>query len=1103
MACASAADNITDIEVTQTDAVDAGNFSELNRAIAENDQLTLTKNYTYSPEGDVDFKKGIEITKDNYVIDGNGFTINGAGQARIFNIAADNVTLKNINFINGNCYEYYSGNGGAIYWNGNGGLVSGCSFADNYAYKGGAIYWKDSNNSMISNTRFERNDVSYFGGAVCLSGSDNLNFYNCSFDQNKGGYYGAAIYVGDEGKCFNTTVSGCRFTNSSGYSNIYGGAIFWKSGPNGVICNSTFIANTAYYGGAIQWGYRYNSQQSPNGRIYNCTFAANSASYGADIYWETSDNGEVFNCNFLNNTYGYYGGSIYWTQSVNGSVHDCSFKDYSGSQGGAIKWEYGDFSKDGSIYNCTFINIHVSGNAGAVYFHSDGGSITNCTFINVTGNNDHGGVIYMGGSGCILSGCRFINASSGAGGGAIWFVSRSGLITDCSFVNCNCSYDYGGAIRWDGDDGVLSNCIFINNTSPLYNGGALSWDNGNHATIFNCTFIGNRAEGQGGDYRGYGGAIFGRPENSLISQCTFIGNYAGWNGGGVSWTSSSNVTISNCTFENNSAKMSGGAINGLNSDGSVSNCIFINNTAGENGGAVNFNSVGIVNGSFFTYNTAVKGSAIYAATGVLRVENSIFLNNKAESLNLFLYNESLLRFYLLAGDWYVNAISADELEYSNVTYWNGTVANTDDTEIIIYCQGINITVEVYDCDNNLVDNFTAPANTYGDVFYNMYHLADGNYTLKAYHAEDAYYTYIETEGNFTLKRNSTLVEINMADRTEFLYVKNYNVTFGVVNRTNVRVIITDKAGNVVLNITPDGNNVTFTLLPDDGYYNLTVFNDGNESYAPGTDSKLFKILRVQAEAGDARYGLNDNYAYQAKLTDGAGNPISNATVTFKVNGQTCNATTDAEGIANFTFTAPVGTYDMTIESPYTESLTRTVSVVSRIVDAKDLTMDYDSGKFRVQVLGDDANPAEGVFIKMAVNGVTYNVKTDKNGYATLPIELRPKTYIITSTYKATTVKNTIKVKFTLKAKKTFKVKKTSKKLVLKATLKWSSGKAIVGKKIIIKFKGKKYTVKTNSKGIAKKVLTKKVIKKLKKGKTYKASINYKNETAITKIKVRR
>ena len=155
-------------------------------------------------------------------------------------------------------------------------------------------------------------------------------------------------------------------------------------------------------------------------------------------------------------------------------------------------------------------------------------------------------------------------------------------------------------------------------------------------------------------------------------------------------------------------------------------------------------------------------------------------------------------------------------------------------------------------------------------------------------------------------------------------------------------------------------------------------------------------------------------------------------------------------------------------------------------------MDFtDGSKFVVKVIGDDGNIApEGEIIDITANGVHYVAKVDKKGYASLTIKLLPKKYTITTEYKGFKTFNKLVVKQILKAvKKTTKVKK-GKKLVLKATLKWSNGKAIKGKVIKFKFKGKTYKAKTNKKGLAKVTIKKKVTKKLKKGKKYKATIIY-------------
>jgi invasion protein IalB len=70
-------------------------------------------------------------------------------------------------------------------------------------------------------------------------------------------------------------------------------------------------------------------------------------------------------------------------------------------------------------------------------------------------------------------------------------------------------------------------------------------------------------------------------------------------------------------------------------------------------------------------------------------------------------------------------------------------------------------------------------------------------------------------------------------------------------------------------------------------------------------------------------------------------------------------------------------------------------------------------------------------------------------------------------------------------------------------LKWSNGKAIKGKKVVVKIKGKKYKAKTSKKGIATIKVKKSLIKKLKKGKSYSFTAKYVDETAKGKVKVKK
>ena len=138
---------------------------------------------------------------------------------------------------------------------------------------------------------------------------------------------------------------------------------------------------------------------------------------------------------------------------------------------------------------------------------------------------------------------------------------------------------------------------------------------------------------------------------------------------------------------------------------------------------------------------------------------------------------------------------------------------------------------------------------------------------------------------------------------------------------------------------------------------------------------------------------------------------------------------------------------------------------TKLLEIKDLKKYFTSGKsFKVRILGAGGKVVgAGKLVKFKVNGVTYNVKTDKNGYASLKITLNPKKYTITTEYNGFKVSNKITVKKILFAKN---ISKKSKKIKFSAKLLTSKGKPAKSKKITFKFKNKKYVAKTNKKGVA-------------------------------------
>ena len=150
-----------------------GTFTELANEIANsNGELNLTKDYTYVAD-DSSYKNGIKIDK-TIAINGNGFTISGNNQARIFNVTASNVVLNNICFEN----AFASNDGGAIHWRGENGILANCSFVNSFSSSskdnhGGAVYWSGvsgvlANCSFVNSTVISSSGFGYSQGCCLL-----------------------------------------------------------------------------------------------------------------------------------------------------------------------------------------------------------------------------------------------------------------------------------------------------------------------------------------------------------------------------------------------------------------------------------------------------------------------------------------------------------------------------------------------------------------------------------------------------------------------------------------------------------------------------------------------------------------------------------------------------------------------------------------------------------------------------------------------------------------------------------------------------------------------------------------------------------------------
>ena len=187
--------DVEPVDATLTVTTDGTTFTDLNELINgnSNDTITLDKNYAYNPDIDSDFKNGVKIYRTVTII-GNGYTIDGAGQARILDLQQGKTTLKNITFKNGSQSYFYGG--GAIRCVA---LVeiTNCTFINNHAPSGGAVQLQGWDN-VISDCVFIGNTADR-GAAIELSAAAYNTITGCVFYDND---------------IFGSQANGCEINNN-------------------------------------------------------------------------------------------------------------------------------------------------------------------------------------------------------------------------------------------------------------------------------------------------------------------------------------------------------------------------------------------------------------------------------------------------------------------------------------------------------------------------------------------------------------------------------------------------------------------------------------------------------------------------------------------------------------------------------------------------------------------------------------------------------------------------------------------------------------------------------------------------------------------------
>ena len=361
---------------------------------------------------------------------------------------------------------------------------------------------------------------------------------------------------------------------------------------------------------------------------------------------------------------------------------------------------------------------------------------------------------------------------------------------------------------------------------------------------------------------------------------------------------------------------------------------------------------------------------------------------------------------------------------------------------------------------------------YGMASVTISDLANGTYSVDAFYNGDDIYAPIKNSTAFTVSKVS---DYNMTvDIADIVKGENATITVSVPEDGTGSVIVTingtDYKGTVV-------NGTAKVIIPglDEGTYKVVTFYTGDNKYdsmvANGTIT-VNKNTRTTLIMDDVVKYFGGSQKLIAKLVDGFGNPIANATVYFTINGGVYARITDENGTASIAIRLLPGEYKASAlfngTDDYDVTSVNASVLVKNTILGNDTTLYFRNGtQYVAKFLDSNGKALANTDVKFNINGVFYTRVTDENGIARLNIRLDPASYIITAYNPVTGEQkaNNITVLPRIIAKDlSMKYLDGS---TFNATLVDGQGKAISGVNITFNINGVFYHRTTNADGVTK------------------------------------
>ena len=1039
----------------------------------------IQNNYKFDNSSDLMYVNGINITKDNYVINGNNHVIDCNNQARAFTINASNVVINNLIIKNG-----FNGEGSAIKATKSLTLnnVTFINCIGNGTNNVGAVYSMSAkltvkNCKFIDNAGKDGASISAFGSATTIT---NSTFISSSDEIIKGHIY---LYRID------ATIDQCNFLNTT---SRYATAIFAEDDVTLKVQNSRFKnlhANKT--AGAIA------VKDIEDLKVFDSEFDnVSSANNGGAIFIDTIGNDNTKNDmtanlvgNTFNNCYSAFGGAIL---QLGGNL-EISFSNFTSNkaeyEGGAIYTSYATVEILKAIFESNTLIDDIS-YGGAAYFDMGDISIADSNFTNNLANE--GTTIYAYDSNVTLLTNYFNNPS-----------------------NVASIYAAHGKVVGKGNN-FNNDTRSTNNTNYNFN-----FENtANPFVLLNNTLSFDELPDKF-DLRDYNWV-------SPVKDQGFMGSC--WAFGNLAALESALIRYGNMTYSLSENNMQ----NSLLKYSKYGNTNLTEGASNLDGMIYLMDWLGVFPGKYDSYDELGKVSSLLITPDDIHLQNIVVIPPRKNVQDNDLIKEALIK--------YGGVAVQHRAEFDNDTYYNSLYSalyyngkETGDHSVCIVGWDDNFSRTNFSPLNMpegdgawIVKNSWGSNWGDGGFFYVSYYdpTIASAYNIAYIINNDSYNRVYQLDVGGTLGYYTANLYLNefTAEADELIgavgtysYYKGQKYELGIfVNNIPVYTQsgVSSFEGYETIKLDryvqiKKGDTFRVVFIIDNKKAPIILqhrihLQEGKSAFSKDGGNTLLDLSGEDAVAIIKAYTITDinitnNFVkYYGNDTPFVAHVGANETVVFEFGDENYTVVADENGLAKLPIDRDVGEYNIT--TTYNNISIVNYIIINSTIISSNVNRGYNSNyNYKVQVLTSAGTPLNNTQIPVSVNGKFKNYTSDASGYITVPFKklTTQQTIIVVNPSNADNRKTKIVVKSRFAGASNVAMYYFDG-TKFKARIVGDDGKYVGKNQVVtIKLNKKTYKVKTDSKGY----ITLKIPNTLKP-KSYKLTATYKGQTISKTIKVK-